>query len=652
MSWKRLLAWFKNKPRSRYHSLDHKLVKTTQASFIPRLSQFKYLGHFLNSAEKRVMWVAGLIALVSGITSLVLLVSLHLILIPKEGGEYHEAMIGQPKLINPLYAGLSDVDTDLTSLLFAGLFRFNVDQKIEPYLAESYTVSADQKTYDVKLRSNLVWSDGEPLTVDDVMFTFELIQNQEVGSPLAPAFEGVTVTKSDDTHMRFALKEPFAPFITSLTVGILPAHIWGEIPATNIKLARQNLQPIGAGAWQFSKLFKNETGQIASYELTRNDHYFAEKPFIKTVKFTFFNEYREAVEAMRTHNDMGLSFIPHTLEEKLNKRTVTTYPIRLPQYTTLFFNQAEAPSLKNSDIRQALAMAIDKNRIVNEALHGYGSTIETPILEGSIGYDPNGKKTETSVDKANELLDKKWSRIQPEEYFNAMHKVLLENNAADLKIFKETNSTTPDKILEYENLLNEDISAEIRKNMDPAQTFYRKTSDSKAPALEVTITTVDTPEYSKTAELVSEMWQAAGVKTNIQKINSQQIIREIIKKRNYEILLYGEIIGYDPDPYPFWHSSQVDYPGLNLAGYANRNADKTLEEGRITTDDKKRDELYKKFQEHLLADIPAIFLYSPLHTMAISHEVKGVNIKNINNPADRFTALPAWYVKTKWQWKL
>lgn len=652
MSWKRLLTWSTKKKSSSsasYHGLDHKLVKSTQTSSIPRFSQVKYVGHFLSSVEKRILLIAGVIATVSCLGAFTMLVSNHIERLPKEGGEYHEAMIGQPKLINPLYAALNDVDTDLTALIYAGLFRFNTEQQIEPYLAESFTVSADQKTYTITLRPYLSWSDGTPLTSDDVIYTFELIQNPEVGSPLLSAFQGVAIDKLDDYRIQFSLKEPFAPFITSLTVGILPFHIWSDIPSSNFQLARQNLQPIGAGPWQFSKLFKNESGQIESYILTRNEKYFEQKPYIKSLKFTFYHEYREAIEAMRTHSEMGLSFIPHSLEEKLNKRNSATYPITLPQYTALFFNQESATNLQDINVRLALSYAIDKNKIVNEALGNYGYAVDSPILEGSLGYHPDIKKIESSIEEANKALDAKWTRIEPEEYFEQQTANYLKESEAEIETFTAANSSTPEIVAEFKDQLKQDIAVSVRKNMDPEQSFYRKSKD--LAILEISITTVDTPEYSKTAELISKMWQAIGVKTTVQKINSQQIIREIIKKRNYEVLLYGEVTGYDPDPYPFWHSSQISYPGLNLTGYSNRDADKYLEQARVTTDNTERDTLYKKFQDQLQTDIPAIFLYSPIHTIAMSNKVKGVNLETIFNPADRFTGLTSWYIKTGWQWK-
>jgi peptide/nickel transport system substrate-binding protein len=110
-------------------------------------------------------------------------------------------------------------------------------------------------------------------------------------------------------------------------------------------------------------------------------------------------------------------------------------------------------------------------------------------------------------------------------------------------------------------------------------------------------------------------------------------------------------VGADPDLFAFWHSSQVDYPGLNLAQFSDRDADKLLEDARKTTDEAERNNLYKKFQDILITELPAIFLYSPNYDYIINNQVKGVNMPRIVSPADRFNSLPDWYLKTKWVWR-
>ncbi|MEK7625576.1 MAG: hypothetical protein AAB467_04505 [Patescibacteria group bacterium] len=116
-------------------------------------------------------------------------------------------------------------------------------------------------------------------------------------------------------------------------------------------------------------------------------------------------------------------------------------------------------------------------------------------------------------------------------------------------------------------------------------------------------------------------------------------------------MLYSEIIGGDPDPFPFWHSSQTEFPGLNLSGFSDRAADKLLEDARATADTAARTELYRKFQNILTTNVPAIFLYSPIHTMAINKEIKNVTFGILKSPADRYSEISKWYLKTKLKWK-
>ena len=142
-------------------------------------------------------------------------------------------------------------------------------------------------------------------------------------------------------------------------------------------------------------------------------------------------------------------------------------------------------------------------------------------------------------------------------------------------------------------------------------------------------------------------WQAVGVKVDLDIINGGKISRDIIKPRSYQALLFGIIVGSNPDPYPFWHSSQIQDPGLNLALYANRNVDTLLEEARKAADEATRQEKYRSFEKAVAADFPAIFLYNPTYTYVTDKKIKGIGIDRIILPADRFNNLYEWYVKTK-----
>jgi peptide/nickel transport system substrate-binding protein len=645
MNWKNIIRK-KTKSESRpvVRDFDAKLVRKLRHKFFPNWRQFCYIGKFLSSIEKIIILIASLAIIASLIGWILISAPKHFSFTPKSGGEYSEALIGQPKMINPIFSPANDVDSDITPLLYARLFKIGDNQKMIPELAISYSVSEDSKTYTVKLRENAVWTDGEKIDADDVVFTFDTIQNPEIMSPLYPAFNGVKIEKINQFEISFTLKEPYAPFASSLAIGIIPEHIFGLIAPSNLRLAKDNLQPkVTSGAWKFSKMTKNESG-IETYVVERNERYFGSVPYIKKITFKFYQDFSPAADHLKSRNFMGLAFVPHNLTKSFGGKNYIAYQLRLPQYTALFFNQSFS-LYKDYDIRVALAKAIDRPIVMQSALGELGQIIDSPILSGFIGYHPDVAKVEHNANEAAELLDKTWPRINPEDYFALRRDAIVKEREGDLKNLPdyETNSTT----LKEELIAS--VEETVRATMRPDQTYYRK--NDKNQILSVTITTADTPEYQAAVESIALMWRAIGVQTNVKIVDGRQISREVLKGRQFEILLYGKILGNDPDPYPFWHSSQTEYPGLNLAGFSDRNVDKILEEARASTSSEIRDELYKKFQDTIAKNLPAIFLYAPTYEYLIDKEVKGVEMSNIYSPAGRFNNIANWFIKTKWSWK-
>jgi len=636
MRWKisSIFSFLKNEKNGPSSHLDLKLLRQARGKNWPNISQLKYLGRFLDKKEKIALYGACLSLILSILSFSAYTVSTRSVLVPKNGGEYSEGLIGHPKYINPIFASTNDIDSDLTKLVYSGLFKYKNGQLTND-LAESFTIAPDQKTYDINLRQDLRWSDGEPVTVDDILFTFEMIQSAETGSPLIASLQGVRVNKIAENTVRFTLKTPYAPFLQTLTIGILPEHIWSETPPASMRLAKHNLEPIGSGPFKFQKMVKDSSGNIQSYTLIPNNNYYDKKPYLQTITFKFFESYAEAVSALRSQNILGLSFVPHDLKEKVDGRNFSIYTSELPQYTALFFNQENDASLKNYDLRLALAKAIDKNTLVKEALYGDGLVLDAPILPGNLGYTEVPKILFDTA-SANQSLDKAFPRLQPEEYFKLRHEQIIKTLTE-----QAGNSKEPVTVSEADEKRIEDT---IRSEMSSGQSFYRKNGND---VLRLTITTADTPEYIKTANEIAKMWSVIGIQTSIKTVGSHQIIRDALKDREYEVLLYGEMIGADPDLYAFWHSSQVDYPGMNLARFSDRDADKTLEDARATLNSETRSKLYQKSQNILATKLPAIVLYSPTYIASISKDIYGVDISNLANPSDRFSGLTDWYTKTK-----
>lgn len=659
MNLSKLFFWIKNKkkraslpPSLPSHTFDQKIVKKIQTTILPHWSQFRYLKNFLSKKEKMLVTVSLFVFFLSLTSWGAIWVIQHQMVVPAHGGEYSEALIGQPKYINPIFASANDVDADIASLVYSGLFTYNnTEQKLTPDLATDYTISPDGKIYDINLRQDVKWSDGEPLTASDVLYTFQTIQDPEIGSPLLPTFQGVDVEQTGDFSVRFTLKEgSFAPFLNSLTVGIVPQHIWINVPPSTIRLAKNNLQPIGSGPWKFSKMTKKDTtGSVESYTLVPNELYYKKVPYISKFIFQFYSDYTEVGIALRSQYVLASSFLPNDLTEKIIGKNFQLNEFKLPQYTALFFNQDSNTNLKNTDFRLALNLAIDKNKIVSEALHNKGIAIQSPILPGYLGYSTSNTFPGFDPEKTNEILSKTWTKIQPEDFYTIEYENALTQKKAFFDEIKNNTSTPAEEREALVQKLEEEIGTTVRQSMNPGQTFFRKNKANEI--LSLTITTADTPEYQQVAETIANLWRAVGIKTEIEVAPSSEISRGVLRSRSYEILLYGEIVGADPDPYPFWHSSQVSYPGLNLSLFTDRAADKLLEDARTTTTEKIRTENYQKFQDILGKQIPAVFLYVPTYNFVISKNIKGLSLSNIFSPADRFNDANTWYTKTKYQWK-
>lgn len=577
-------------------SLDEKLILNLSKSKLPNLKQIKLLPYFLNNKEKNLVKIFSGIIIISLVALLLNLYLQNTILIPKPGGKYIEGLIGVPKYINPLLSQYNDADQDLSILLFNGLMKINNQGIMELDLAKEYQISEDQKSYTFVLQDNISWHDGEKLTVDDIIFTFNSIMDPEWQSLWSSYFKDTSIEKIDELTVLFTLAEPSNLFLENLVFGIIPKHLWQNIPSANVTLAELNKKPVGTGPFQFKNLTKDKNGNIRTITLIRNDNYFKKPPYLDEITFKFYGDFETATQALKNNNIQGLSLLP---KEKMplleNNKNLVFYNLSLPQYTAIFFNTTTNEILKNKKIRQALSYAIDKQKILKEAVEQKGQLIHGPILPGFVGYNPNLKKYTLDQSKAIELLEAEGWKITP----------------------------------------NPESEQLIRKKGEA--TLYIK------------LTTVDKIEYIKTTEIIQKNWQALGVKTEIEIIAKNKIISDIINPRNYQALIFGEII--KNDPYPFWHSSQAQSPGTNLAIWSNREVDKLLEEGRLATDIKIKDQRYKDFQTILVEESPVIFLYNPVHLYPVNEKIKGINTQRINSPADRFQGITEWYIKTSRKFK-
>jgi len=560
---------------------------------IPNFKQLRWAWKIFEDKEKKIIKQLFFSWIIVTIIFLAVFIYNRTSIYPAQGGIYTEGLLHTPQFLNPVLAFNNETDVDLNRLVFSGLFRLDKNLQLVPDLAESYEVSQDYKIFTIKLKDGLKWHDGEDLTIDDVIFTYRTIQNPQFNSPHYGKFQGVQINKIDDNTVQFILKEPFAPFLQNLAIGIIPKHIWQTIPPINSRLAEANIKPIGSGPYKFKKLLKDKSGALISYTFEKFSDYHLQTPYITTIQFKFYPDLPSAMDAIQKQNIDGLEFIPKNEIKNLTQiKDITFHTFSLPQYTAIFFNYNKNEQLKNINVRKALAHAINKKDLIAETLNNEAQVMDGPILPGSVGYNKNLTKYETDTEKAKSLLEKEGWKMPAEE---------------DAEPFRQKDGQT----------------------------------------LEITLTTVDVADNMDVAEKIRNYWQEIGVKVNLEIVPKKIIEQEIIAPRNYQALIFGEILGADPDPFPFWHSSKRQSPGVNLTNFADKRADSLLEKGRTTTDWEERNKIYQEFQDILIAELPAIFLYSPTYTYPVNKKVQGINQTSITTPADRFNDISNWYIKTK-----
>jgi len=670
---------------------------------LPTKSQWR---QFLKILTKKEKIIFSLFLFLFAVSSTFLLINFYLKnteIQPAEGGIFIEGVVGSPRFINPIFAPTNDVDRDLTELIFSGLMKYNSQGKIIPDLAQNYEITEDGKIWEISLKENLAWSDSKLLTADDVIFTIETIQNPDTKSPLRASWLGVKVEKISDSKIRFLLKNPYSSFLENLTLKIIPKHIWQSTPPQNFPLSFSNLKPIGSGPYKLKNLIQDKEGKIISLDLGKNPNYYKDTPNLQEISFRFFDSEDDLIKAAKEGKINGFSLTPSNPSTRKDLLSLgggeefNVYSLSLPRYFAVFFNPnppaGGSKVLADKLIRQALNYGTNKEEIVTQILEGEGKIVDSPILPEIYGFKSPSKIYQFDLEKAKPLLERAGFQetetgirekvIKKELAFQFKSNLTFGSRGTeveelqkclskDKEIYPEMEVTgyfgnsTKEAVIRFQEKYKDEIlkpiglekgTGEVLKSTRTKlnEVCFEK-PEEKIP-FRFSLVTVDQPLLTKVASLLKEQWRALGadieIKTYDVSTSEKKIAfeNEIIKPRNYEALLFGEVLGQIPDPFPFWHSSQKKDPGLNLALYENKDCDKLLEEARQTLDEGKREELLEKFQDLLIEDAPSVFLYNPDYLYFVSKEIKGITIRTIADPSKRFSGIENWYIKTKRVWK-
>ena len=539
-----------------------------------------------------------------------------LVEVPISGGTITEGIISTPTLINPVLA-VSDADKDLTALVYSGLMRKNSDGTYLPDLAESYKVSPDQLTYTFILKKDLTFHDGSRLTADDVIFTIDKIKNPLIKSSQSSKWAGIETEKIDDRTVVFSLKKPYPSFMDNTTIGVLSMKIWGGLTPAEFMLSGLNIKAIGSGPYLIDSISKNKDGIPNIYVLKRFKHFVLGVPLIKYVKIISYANEKDLLQALVSHKiDQAGSLSPENAQTLIK----SGYQIKtavVPRMFGLFFNENQNKVFADPAVIKAFNKALDRKDIIEKVLFGYGTIIDNPVPKTLIN-DRVADDLISSAEEAGAILDKAgW--------------ILRESGIRAKGGTSIVTKTTKVK----------------------GKTITKTQTVSNGPLVELafSLSTGDDPELSQVAILIKEELEKIGARVEIKNYEIGTL-NQLIRDRKFEGLFFGQMMSQESYLYDFWHSSQRNNPGLNIALYSNPIVDKLLENLQKNSDSKDRLDEYSRFIKEFRKDLPALFIYSPEYLYATRETLGNLSFKAITAPSDRFNSIHTWYAKTDRVWKI
>ncbi len=556
-----------------------------ERNFLRRLPRLAGVRRFV------VGWLVLLIILTIGVgMQLRALDNYYLDLKPVAGGTYTEGIVGTFTNASPLYA-TSMTDTTVSRLIFAGLLKYDSQNRLVGDLAENWKVGPDDKTYTVVLRPDLTWQDGQVLTAEDVAFTFQTIQNPDAKSPLFYGLQGVKIKVDSPRQITFTLPGVLASFPQSLTTGIVPKHSLKGIPPAQLRSASFNTaRPVGAGPfkWNTIELISsgNNLGNQQQIGLTAFSNYHGGAPKINQfVVKTYPNEAMLA-DSFKEQEVNAMVGIEHLPDQVSKTKDLEEYSIPLTAETMVFL-RTDSEVLKDVKVRRALVQAVNTAEVIGSLSYPVVAA-DQPLLKGQLGYNAGNKQLPFNVVEAQKLLDEAgWK-----------------------------------------------------------QAAAGQTRKKGADELVVRLYAPNNADYAAVSQDIQKAWQAVGVKTEVT-LPDEQDLQSTISGRQYDALLYGISVGSDPDVFAYWHSSQADIRSvsrLNFSNYKSTSADKALEGGRTRIDPQLRAAKYLPFLQAWRADAPALALYQPRFYYVTHERVFGLDNKTVNTSADRFANVQNWMV--------
>lgn len=479
---------------------------------------------------------------------------------PRDGGTMTIGTFSDIVTVNP-FAYDDTASGDIVNLVYAPLYGVNAKGEIVvddwSVADKMYQVSADQKTYTVFVNKNAKFSDGSPLTAEDVAFTFKTFANKEVASPNYASYATIKdVRVKDPQTVEIELTDVDARFVFSLNTPIVPAKSFKDVKPADIQKAAYGTdvkQTITSGPWIWKEW--QEKNYIT---LERNPNWFGKKVNIQTIIFKYYADQNTEVQALLKGEVDFLETVPVAQLDAIKGvqgLNIFESPSQSYDYISYSFKDENFPSGKSpfhgAKTRQAIAYAINRKGMVDSVLKGHGTLLNGPFLPGGWADSPEVTVNyQYDVNKAKQLL--------AEDGWKA---------GSDGILVKDGNKFEFDLMTNSGNKRRESYMAIIQQNL-----------------------------------------QEVGIKVNLKPMDFSALVDNWVDPGKYQALLLGWSLGLDPDMESVFSSEFFPPAGQNGGWYANKKTDDLWKQGYKVADTAKRKEVYKGILQEFANDPPYVFL--------------------------------------------
>lgn len=487
-----------------------------------------------------------------------------------DGGTYIEATLGRVNSLNPLFA-TTESEKVLSKLMFATLSTIDYSGHVGLGLASSIVPDETGKVWTVTLKDNLKWSDGEPITLDDVLFTINLTKDSTINTSYSSNFSGVTVERQGNALI-FALPSAYADFDSTLNMPILPAHILAAVNPGQLLEHSFSSNPVTSGAFTFNAMqsVSNEGERIVY--LAANPYYYKSKPMLNSFAIHTYNSAEEIVTAVSTGEVTATAELSAGYRSQLPEDSVYEKQTSLASGVFAFLNTT-SQLLNNVAVRQAIQKGVDIEQI--RSVLGDEYPLNYPLLT-----------TELNVDELPALP------------------------AYDLAAAQE------------------------------------QLNGAGATGKTIRLATINTGYFPELAEQWKSQLEQLGFVVDMSIYSpGQDFVANVIRQRNYDILLYEVEFGADLDLFAYYHSSQASNTGLNLSNYANALVDDLILSSRSTMSVTGRAAKYETFLKRWVSDVPAIGIYQVSLVYFFNKNVQSFSEDDrLIYATDRFMDVEYWAV--------